>query len=73
MSLSTQTRAMRGSTLAAVGSPPAAFSFACCTKSGRLADGTSQLSNGDTAGLPTRIRLMRRTAIGVPSDAYCNS
>jgi hypothetical protein len=25
-------------------------------------------SNGVTEGLPTRIRLMRRTAIGAPSD-----
>src|SRR5207249_12283593 len=64
MSLSAQSRAMRGSTLAAVGFPPAAFSRPTLHFTS---------SNGDTAGLPTRIRLMRRTAIGAPSDWYCSS
>ena len=67
MGLSTQTRALRGSTLAAVGFPPAAFQL-LITRSLAGSPAPSSQSNGDTAGLPTRIRLMRRTAIGVPSD-----
>src|SRR4249920_2851373 len=66
MSLSAQSRAVRGSTLAAVGFPPAAFHF-------HPPRFHFTSSNGDTAGLPTRIRLMRRTAIGAPSDWYCSS